>query len=88
MSPLKTVIADAVSCFPLKSSPEWAQLNTGADVDVERIETDPATITTVDCLFGGEATVFLTDHSTRPARVFGRCDGRRALVERFLIGTA
>ena len=86
MSPLKTIIADAVSRYPLETSPEWAGVRSGAagDAEIERIEADGATIHTVDCLFDGEATVYLTDRSALHAQVFGRCDGRRARVERML----
>ena len=67
MSPLKTIIADAVSRYPLETSPEWAGVRSGAagDAEIERIEADGATIHTVDCLFDGEATVYLTDMDTK-----------------------
>ncbi len=84
MSPLKTIIADAVSRFPLESSPEWTRICRSADVEVERIETDCSTITTVDCLFDGSATVVLSDRRELQAHIFGRCDGRRAEIERIV----
>ncbi|HUG60680.1 MAG TPA: hypothetical protein VMP03_02475 [Methylomirabilota bacterium] len=85
MSPLKTIIAEAVSRYPLKTMPEWARVCASADVDIERIEADCATISTVDCLFDGEATVFLSDARELPVQVFGRFDGRRAEVERIVV---
>jgi hypothetical protein len=84
MNPFKTMIAEAVNRFPLKSSPEWARIGAPDGVDVARIEADCATITTVDCLFDGHATIVLTDDRVLPATVFGRFDGRRVEVERIV----
>jgi hypothetical protein len=84
MSPFKTMIAEAVNRYPFKSSPEWARVGAASGVEVARIEADCATITTVDCLFDGHATIVLTDARTVPATVFGRFDGRRVEVERIV----
>ncbi|BBE70522.1 hypothetical protein [Oharaeibacter diazotrophicus] len=85
MSPTKTLIADAVARFPLEHTAEWAKLTaTFASAEVDRIETDAASISTVDFLFDGRAVVVLKDAAPVPARVFGRCDGRRAEIERIV----
>jgi hypothetical protein len=84
MSAYKTMIAEAISRYPLTSAPEWAKVGAPAGVDVARIEPDCASITTVDCLFDGHATIVLTDQRMVHATVFGRFDGRRAEVERIV----
>ncbi len=86
MSPTQTLIADAVSRFPLEQSEEWRKLMaTYAASELDRIETDATSISTVDCLFDGKAVVVLKGVGAIPATVFGRCDGRRAKVERIVI---
>lgn len=85
MSPTKTLIADAVSRFPLEKTEEWQKLlATYASTELDRIETDAASISTVDCLFDGRAVVVLKGAQSIPAQVFGRFDGRRAEVERIV----
>jgi hypothetical protein len=85
MSPYKSMIAEAVSRFPLQASTEWARVGAASGVEVARIETDCATISTVDCLFDSRATIVLTDERSIPAKVFGRFDGRRVEVERIVV---
>ena len=87
MSPTKTLIVDAVSRFPLQSTAEWARLAATGDVELDRIETDCASISTVDCYFDGNATVFLKGSRAIPATVFGRFDGRRAEIERIVLAS-
>jgi hypothetical protein len=86
MSPFKTMIADAIRRFPLQSTPEWKKVAAavrGAKID--RIEADCASISTVDRLFDGQATVILSDSRKLPAQVFGRFDERRAKVDRIVL---
>jgi hypothetical protein len=86
MSPTKTLIAEAVSRFPLQDTPAWKELMaTYATAELDRIDTDPSSITTVDCLFDGQATVVLKNAGAVPVMVFGRFDGRRAEVERVVL---
>lgn len=76
------IIADAVSRFPLQTSAEWASRHPG--MDIERIDT--ASISTLDCLFEGECQIVVKGNQTPiPAHVYGRFDGRRAEVERFVL---
>lgn len=78
----RNLIAEAVSRFPLQASTEWSNRHPG--MTIERIET--AAISTLDCLFEGECKIVVKGGSdTIPAHVFGRFDGRRAEVERFVI---
>lgn len=85
MSPTKTLITDAVSRFPLQETAEWKKLAaTFASAELDHIETDAASISTVDCLFDGRAVVVLKGAEALQARIFGRCDGRRAEVERIV----
>lgn len=80
------LISEALSRFTTQSSPEWAKLQESVgNREIARIEAKPSSITTVDCLFDGEATVVLKDANVVPARVFGRCDGRRCEVERIVV---
>jgi hypothetical protein len=83
MTSYRTLIAEAVSRYPLATAPDWTSYTAGG-VAVERIEADCASITTVDCLFDGHATVVLSDHRRVPAAVFGRFDGRRVCVDRIV----
>lgn len=83
MNPVKLLIAEAVCRLSQPDSPVWAAITaSGEQADVLRVDADPRSITTIDCLFDGEANVVLADHRVLPIRVFGRCDGRRAEVER------
>jgi hypothetical protein len=85
MTSYRTLIAEAVSRYPLATAPDWTAY--AADgVEVERIEADCASITTVDCLFDGHATVVLSDRREIPCQVFGRFDGRRVSVDRIVPG--
>lgn len=86
MSPTKTLIAEAVSRFPLQTTPEWTRLiATYASAEIDHIEADMTSISTIDCLFDGDATVVLKNADAVPVKVFGRFDGRRAEVERMVV---
>ncbi len=86
MSPTKTLIADAVSRFPLEQSEEWRKLMaTYAAPELDRIETDATSISTVDCLFDGRAVV-VSEGGRRDSRQGVRpLRRRRAEVERIVI---
>ncbi len=86
MNPTKTMIADALSRFQIEATPAWASLAAGGDApQLDRIETHSDTISTVDCLFDGNATIVLKGERVLPAHIFGRFDSRRAEVERIII---
>jgi len=86
MNPTKTMIADAISRFPLQQSAIWQQLTASdAAIEFDHIEPKPASISTVDCLFDGEATIVLKGARAIQALIFGRFDGRRAEVERIVL---
>jgi hypothetical protein len=86
MNPTKTLIAEAVSRFAFQETPAWENLKASdISVELDHIETDTASITTVDCLFDGQATIILKDARALQALVFGRFDGRRAEVERIVL---
>ncbi|WP_181704099.1 hypothetical protein [Chthonobacter albigriseus] len=83
MSSAKSLIAEAVSQFPLQTTTEWCSRHPGCDI--ERIEADAASISTVDCLFDGECRIVVKgDPGAIPAHVFGRFDGRRAEIDRIV----
>lgn len=85
MDSTKLLIAEAVSRFPLQSTSEWAKVADGRTLEIERIEADASSISTVDCLFDSTARVVLKGADTAiTAHAFGRFDGRRAQVERFV----
>jgi len=86
MNPTKTMIADAVSRFHLEDTPAWARLAANGDQpELDHIETHADSISTVDCLFDGDATIVLKGARAVQARIFGRFDSRRAEVERIII---
>lgn len=86
MNPTKTMIADALRRFQIEATPAWTNLAAGGDApELDRIEPHSNTISTVDCLFEGNATIVLKGERALPARIFGRFDSRRAEVERIII---
>ena len=86
MNPTKALIAEAVTRFPLHTTAAWASLKAAdAAAEIERIEADPTSITTVDCLFDGQASIVLKGDRVVPAMIFGRFDGRRAEIERIVL---
>ncbi|WP_181707194.1 hypothetical protein [Chthonobacter rhizosphaerae] len=85
MDTTKVLIAEAVSRFPLQTTTEWAKISGGRPLEIERIEAEPNSISTVDCLFDSTAKVVVKGTDTAiTAHAFGRFDGRRAEVERFV----
>lgn len=86
MNPTKTMIADALRRFQIEATPAWTSIAAGGDApELDHIEPDSNTISTVDCLFDGNATIILKGERSLPARIFGRFDSRRAEVERIII---
>ncbi|ODN68475.1 hypothetical protein A6302_04231 [Methylobrevis pamukkalensis] len=77
--------------YPLSSSAEWVrEFGENADVEVDHIEINPASFALHDYLFEGKAQVFVRHAAQQAAAravnvtVFGRCDGRRAELDRFV----
>ncbi|MBH0239787.1 hypothetical protein [Methylobrevis albus] len=94
MDRTKLIIAEAVSQYPLKASQEWARaFGNDSSVEIDHIETSPTSYDVHDYLFEGQAQVFLR-HGDEPAaqavsaHVFGRCDGRRVELDRFVFDIA
>ena len=88
MNPTKTMIADALRRFQIEATPAWTSLAAGGDTpELDRIEPHSNTISTVDCLFDGNATIVLKGERALSARIFGRFDSRRAEVERIVIAS-
>ncbi len=86
MNPTKTMIADALTRFQIESTPVWTSLSAGGDTpELDHIEPHSNTISTVACLFDGNATIVLKGERALAARIFGRFDSRRAEVERIII---
>ncbi|SON55735.1 hypothetical protein HDIA_2194 [Hartmannibacter diazotrophicus] len=90
MDHTKTIIAEAVCSYPLSSSTEWARrFGQEAGVEFDHIETNPTSFSIHDYLFEGNAQVYVRHCDTNAsepvkAKVFGRCDGRRAQLDRFV----
>ncbi len=90
MDRTKTIIAEAVSRYPLRSSAEWArEFGENADIEVDHIETNPAAFDLHDYLFEGRAQVYVRREANLApvavmARAYGRCDGRRVELDRFV----
>jgi hypothetical protein len=88
MNPEKNIIARAVRRCALKSRPGWSDVAAAVgDAEISSIEADCSTITTVDRLFDGQATIHLTDSRRLHATVFGRFDARRAEIDRVVVET-
>lgn len=85
MTPIKTLITDAVRRFPIEASPAWRRLAEGGHFELDHIEPNAGSITTTDCLFDGRATIVLKNAQPLPVSVFGRFDANRAEVERIVI---
>ena len=86
MTSTMTLIADALRRFQIEQTPAWAGLAAKGDKpELDHIEAHAASISTVDCLFDGAATIVLKGDKAVEARIFGRFDPRRAEVERIII---
>lgn len=86
MTTTMTLIADALQRFQIEQTPVWAGLAANGDKpELDHIEAHADSISTVDCLFDGSATIVLKGDKAVKARIFGRFDSRRAEVERIIL---
>lgn len=88
MDATKEVIADAVRQFRVTDSDDWAQRFAGCEF--ASIEAGPLNFQTHDVLFDGTAKVLLRRGSETEdvlAHVYGRSDGRRAVIDRFVMAS-
>lgn len=83
MTSMRTLIEDALGRFAREG--HGGDLGLGDGSALARVEADPTTISTVDCLFDGQATVHLADARSLQLHVFGRFTGRKAEVERAIL---